>query len=216
MQPETKEPQAAQWNQYRRPTGLQGREIAKKMNRAHWDLTTWGLKQVKIKPDATVLDVGCGGGKTISRLARRSPRGKVYGIDYSADMVDYSKQINHKLISQNRVEITEATVEKTGFKDEFFDLVTAIETYYFWPNLPAAFREIHRILKTDGFLLILSEMVKDGVFEVENAETIAKTHVKLLPLENIEGILRSEGFANVQIVRKRKSIWNVILACKIN
>jgi hypothetical protein len=57
-------------------------------------------------------------------------------------------------------------------------------------------------------------MVKDGTYEVENKKTIAKTHVKLLTLKEINEILRSQGFTNVQTKRKRKSTWNAILATK--
>jgi ubiquinone/menaquinone biosynthesis C-methylase UbiE len=139
----------------------------------------------------------------------------VYGLDQSADMVDYSRQINKKLIAQNRVEIFQSSVEKTGFKDEFFDLVTAIETYYFWPNLADGFREIKRILKKEGYLLIISEMIQDGVYEVENAEIIAKTQVHLVPLQELKRILDSAGYSMVKVCRKRKSKWNAILAQKL-
>jgi ubiquinone/menaquinone biosynthesis C-methylase UbiE len=202
------------WSQYRWPTGVSGRNVAASMNSGHWDLTTWGLKHVGIKSDSVILDVGCGGGKTISRLARRAVHGRVCGIDHSGDMVDYSKQVNKKLIATNCVEIVQGTVEKTGFKDDFFDLVTAIETYYFWPNLADAFQEIRRILKKGGYLLIISEMVKDGVYEVENAEIIAKTNVHLLSLQEMQRILYSIGYSNVNVYRKRKSYWNAIVAQK--
>jgi trans-aconitate methyltransferase len=78
------------WSQFRCPTGVSGRKVAANMNKGHWDLTTWGLKHVNINPDSIILDVGCGGGKTISRLTRRAVRGKAYGIDCSADMVEFS------------------------------------------------------------------------------------------------------------------------------
>jgi ubiquinone/menaquinone biosynthesis C-methylase UbiE len=201
-------------SQYRCPTGVSGRTFAEKMNKGHWDLTTWGLNHVSVKSDFVILDVGCGGGKTLSRMARRAVQGKVYGIDHSADMVDYSRQVNRKLIVQNRVEIFQGAVEKTGFKDDFFDLVTAIETYYFWPNLAQAFREIKRILKKGGCLLIINEMIKDGVYEVENAEIIAKTQVHLVPLQEIQKMLYSAGFSSVKVHRKGKSDWNAVLAQK--
>ncbi len=60
---------------------------------------------MNIEPDYVILDVGCGGGKTVSRLAQRAVLGKVFGIDYSADMVEYSKKVNKRLIAENRVEI---------------------------------------------------------------------------------------------------------------
>ena len=214
MQPQEKNTLENHWSQYRYPTGVLGKTVAANMNKGHWDLTTWGLKQVSIKSDPVILDVGCGGGKTINRLARRANQGKVYGLDQSADMVDYSRQINKKLIAQNRVEIVHNSVEKTGFKDEFFDLVTAIETYYFWPNLANAFREIKRVLKKEGYLLIISEMIKDGTYEVENAEIIAKTQVQIVPLREMQRILHSAGYCSVKGYRKRKSDWNAIVAQK--
>ncbi len=215
MQPQKKKlPAKNHWSQYSCPTGALGRTVAANMNKRHWDLTTWGLKHVSFKSGFVILDVGCGGGKTISRLARRAGEGKVYGLDQSADMVEYSRQINRKLVVENRVEIVKRTVEKTGFKDEFFDLVTAIETYYFWPNLVDAFQEIKRVLKKGGYLLIISEMIKDGLYEVENAKIIAKTQVHLVPLEEMQRILHSVCFSNVEVYRKRKSNWNMVIAQK--
>ena len=214
MQPQEKNTLENNWSQYRYPAGAIGKTVDANMNKGHWDLTTWGLKHVSIKSDSVILDVGCGGGKTISRLARRANKGKVYGLDQSADMVDYSRQLNRKLISKNRVEIVHNSVEKTGFKDEFFDLVIAIETYYFWNNLADAFREIKRILKKEGFLLIISEMIKDGVFEVENAEIIAKTQVHLVPLREMQRILHSADYNSIKVDRKKKSDWNAIVAKK--
>jgi SAM-dependent methyltransferase len=201
-------------DQYKRPTGRRGRVVAALMNKGHEALTLWGLTHVNIEPDYVILDVGCGGGKTVSRLAHRAVRGKVFGIDYSADMVKYSQKVNKKLITENHVEIHEGSVEKTGFPDNFFDLVTAIETYYFWPSLPDALREIKRVLKPGGRLLLVNEMVKDGVYEVENAEMIEKSQVRLVPLEEIRQIMESVGFSNVQVFTKAESPWNAVLAQK--
>jgi ubiquinone/menaquinone biosynthesis C-methylase UbiE len=201
-------------DQYKCPKGRRGRVVAALMNKGHEALTLWGLTHVNIEPDYVILDVGCGGGKTVSRLAQQAPLGKVFGIDYSPDMVEYSRKVNKKLIAENRVEVREGSVEKTRFPDNFFDLVTAIETYYFWPSLPDALQETKRMLKPGGRLLMVNEMVKDGVYEVENAEMIEKTQVRLTPLEEIRNIMESVDFANVQVFTKAESPWNAILAQK--
>jgi ubiquinone/menaquinone biosynthesis C-methylase UbiE len=201
-------------DQYKCPRGRHGRVVAALMNKGHGALTLWGLAQVNIEPDNVILDVGCGGGKTVSRLAQRAMRGKVFGIDYSADMVEYSKKLNRKLVAEDRVEIREGSVEKTSFPDNFFDLITAIETYYFWPVLPDALREIKRVLKPKGKLLIVNEMVKDGVYEIKHAEIIEKTQVRLFPLDEIRKIMESVGFVHVQIFTEDESPWNAILAHK--
>jgi ubiquinone/menaquinone biosynthesis C-methylase UbiE len=201
-------------DQFRRPTGRRGRLVAALMNRSHKPLSLWGLTHVEIKPYYLILDVGCGGGKTVNRLAQQAASGKVFGIDYSADMVEYSKKVNRKLISENRVEIVEGSVEKTGFSDDFFDLVTAIETYYFWPSFSGALQEIRRVLKPGGKLLMVNEMVKDGVYEIKNAKMIEKAHVHLIPLEEIKNALQTVGFVDVHIFTKAGSPWNAVLAQK--
>ncbi len=83
-------------DQFRRPTGRRGKLVAELMNKGHKSLTLWGLAHVEIKPHYVILDVGCGGGKTVSRQAQKTPLGKVFGIDYSTDMVEYSKKLKQK------------------------------------------------------------------------------------------------------------------------
>lgn len=197
-------------DQYRCPTDRKGRLVAALMNREHEPLILWGLTKVTISSDCVVLDVGCGGGKTVSRLAQMAPQGKVFGIDYSADMVKFSKKINKKLIAQNRVEIIEGSVEKMSFKDDFFDLVTAFETYYFWNNFSGALNEIKRVLKPGGKLLLVNELM----YGVTPAKLIKETHVKLFPPEEIQNVLQSVGFVSIQVFTKSESPWNAILAQK--
>ena len=85
-------------DEYQCPKGREGRLVAKSMNQEHEPLTMWGLTKIKIASDDTILDVGCGGGKTINTLAHMAPKGKVYGIDHSCDMVDYTRKINKQRI----------------------------------------------------------------------------------------------------------------------
>jgi ubiquinone/menaquinone biosynthesis C-methylase UbiE len=197
-------------DQYKCPMGSQGRLVATMMNKHHETLTLWGLSKVAINSDFVILDVGCGGGKTVSKLAQLAPQGKVYGIDYSIDMVKFSKKINKKLIAQNRVEILEASVDNMSFKDDFFDLVTAFETFYFWINLQVAFKEIRRVLRPEGKLLLVNELM----YGVTSAKIIEETHVKLYPMEKIESLLRTAGFADVQVFVEGGSPWNTIIAQK--
>lgn len=197
-------------DQYRCPRGHLGRLVAARMNRHHEKLTLWGLTKVTIGSEYVILDAGCGGGKTISRLAQMTPKGKVYGIDYSPDMVEFSKEINKTLIAQNRAEIVEESVEKMSFKDNFFDLVTAFETYYFWTNFPLVLKEIKRVLKPGGKLLMVNELL----YGVTSAKIIEETHVRLLPLEEIQDDLQSEGFICLQKLVKAGTPWNLVLAQK--
>ncbi len=202
------------WDQYRCPMGRPGRLTAKLMNKEHEPLTLWGLTKVKIASGDVILDVGCGGGKTVKRLAQQAPQGKVFGIDYSADMVEYSKKVNKKLVGQNRVQIVEGSVERMSFPNDFFDLVTAFETYYFWPSFCDALEEIKRVLKPGGKLILVNDMVQDEVYEVKYAKLIEETHVRLIPLNEIRNAMRWAGFVGVQVFTKSESPWNAVIAQK--
>ncbi|XHH08012.1 MAG: class I SAM-dependent methyltransferase [Candidatus Bathyarchaeia archaeon] len=201
------------FSQFRRPTGKQGKTIAAIMNKEHDQLTNWGLSHIKIEPNSAILDIGVGGGRTIGKLANLAFEGNVYGIDYSRDMVDFTKTQNQQLTAHGRVNLVQASVEALSFCAGFLDLVIAVETIYFWPNLINAFCEINRVLKQGGKFVIISEMTKDGKYEVENAEIIAKTHVKLYSLAELQGLLEAAGFC-VEVSRKQGSAWNVIVAQK--
>jgi len=86
--------------QVRKPTGWLGRWNLRGMNRRHSELTDWGLTHVSIDSDATILDIGCGGGRTIHKLAAIALNGRVCGVDYSATSVAASRKTNQEWICQ--------------------------------------------------------------------------------------------------------------------
>jgi len=57
--------------QCRKPNGLFGRMVANGMNRSHAPMTKWALEQIHLTEDMTVLDIGCGGGGIVRRIAQQ-------------------------------------------------------------------------------------------------------------------------------------------------
>ena len=136
----------------RKPQGKLGNIQLKSMNKEHTPVSLWGLKHLNINPDDIVLDVGCGGGININRMAKDTK--KVYGIDYSIESVNLSREVNEKLIDNGQVEIHKGNVKDLPFEDDAFDIVTAFETVYFWPDIEKCFGEVKRVLKPGGTFLI--------------------------------------------------------------
>jgi len=136
----------------RKPQGKLGNFQLKSMNKEHTPVSLWGLKHLNIKSDDVILDVGCGGGINIKRMAQDAK--KVYGIDYSIESVNLSKEVNEKLIDEGKVEIMKGNVKDLPFEDNTFDIVTAFETVYFWPDIEKCFGEVKRVLKPGGIFLI--------------------------------------------------------------
>lgn len=71
----------------------------------------------------------------MQRLLKRSKNGKVYGIDISEESVAKAKKVNAEVLDK-QVFVCQGSAEKLPYENGKFDLVTAVETVYFWPHLP--------------------------------------------------------------------------------
>ncbi len=87
------------------------------------------------------------------------PAGKAYGIDLSQESVAFARRKNRRLLG-TRCFVERGDVGKLPYGDGTFGAVTAFETVYFWDDLPEAFAEVARVLKTGGRFLLCSEMMR--------------------------------------------------------
>ncbi|MCB2305728.1 class I SAM-dependent methyltransferase [Clostridium estertheticum] len=198
---------AKRLNQCRKPTGDIGKAIAKDMNIAHFELTNWGFEKINIKKNDVILDIGCGGGRTVNRMASIATEGKTFGIDYSTDCVKWSKDYNEKFIKDGSVEILHASVEKIPFENDKFDVISAVETIYFWPNLVENFKEVKRVLKPSGKLIIICEMYSSERFKERNDEFVAISDMEIHTPEELKLILEKAGYNNIKIDLMEDKNW---------
>ena len=196
-------------NQCQKPSGWLGRFIVWNMNSRHSKVTDWGLSNIKVKPEHTILDVGCGGGKTVSKLAAMATDGKVYGVDYSDVSVAVAKKLNVHLIEMGRVEIQEGPVSALPFSADTFDLITAVETHFWWPDLPAGMREILRVLKPGGVLVIIAEIYKGAETRIARIaeQVIPNSGLKLLGPDEHRSLLSEAGYSDVRIITDARKGW---------
>src|SRR6516225_11835221 len=82
------------FRQVRRPSGPLGRRMVRTWNLSHATLTDWGLQQVILPKNGVMLDVGCGGGRTVRRLSARAPEGRVIGLDLSTASAAVAQDTN--------------------------------------------------------------------------------------------------------------------------
>ena len=135
----------------RKPEGFFGRMMVNGMNGgSHARMAEWGLSFVDIANNWDILDVGCGGGANVARLLKRSPKGTVTGIDYSPVSVKKSTEVNAAEIAAGRCKVVEGSAAQLPFGENTFDLVTAFEAVYFWPEIEKCFAGVRRTLKDGG------------------------------------------------------------------
>lgn len=183
--------------QVRKPSGPIGRRIARGMNLSHAAMTDWGLKQIPIAANATILDIGCGGGRTVQRLAAMAPAGTVHGIDYATASVAASRETNAREIEAGRVQIHLGSVASLPFADATFDLITAVETHYYWPHLPANMREVLRVLKPGGTFVLIAETHRDGLLGTLYILPMALLRAAHLSDAETRDLLTRTGFTEV-------------------
>lgn len=186
------------------------------MNSRHSKVTDWGLSQAVLGKQDIILDVGCGGGQTVSKLAAIATEGKVYGIDHSAESVAMAARTNKRWIDTARVEVREASVSRLPFSDGFFDVVTAVETHFWWPALPTDLREILRVLKPGGRLIIIAEVYKGSeTFTSKAVERYSqKTGMALLSVDEHRELFKDAGYSDIQVITESGKGWICCIGSK--
>lgn len=186
------------------PQGRMGRAMLKFMNLCHAPLTNWGLGLVDFHDGMTMLDIGCGGGATLKRLLKRSKDACAHGIDISEESVAKAREVNKALLDK-QVFVQQGSASKLPYEDAKFDLVTAVETVYFWPNLPDCLKEVHRVLRSGGQFSIMVEVV-----DTDSKWMSVVEGMKAYSPEQLKELLDAAGFVKTEIHCKKPSYATIL------
>lgn len=200
--------------QVRKPDSGFGRVFARAFNKSHETMTDWGLAHVTIESRFKILDVGCGGGRTVEKMSAIATSGMVYGVDYAGGSIAVSRHHNARMIAEGRVVIEKASVSKLPFPDNTFDLVTAIETQYYWPDLNGDMREILRVMRPGGKLVVIAEMYKGGKYDWLKWPFMWLAGSSHLSVREQRELFASAGYEQVEIFEEGKKGWICALGVK--
>jgi len=174
-----------------------GRVVVAMMNRVHAGIAAWGLSHLDLQGNEQVLDCGCGGGANLAKFLQLLPTGAVTGLDYSPVSVEKARAVNRAAIDAGCCEIVQGNVQELPFGDGQFDVVTAFETVYFWPEIACCFAEVHRVLKSGGVFMITNETTgKTGAHEKWQKLVDG---MSVYTGEELEALLIGAGFARVEV-----------------
>ena len=180
-----------------KPEGVMGKIVVAMMNKGHAGIAAWGFSHLDLQGNEQVLDCGCGGGANVAVFLRMVDEGHVTGLDYSTVSVAKARKVNSAAIAAGRCSIVQGNVQELPFDDGGFDVVTAFETVYFWPELPRCFGEMHRVLKPGGVFMITNEA--NGRTKSHEKWQKIVDNMSVYTGEELEKLLTGAGFARVKI-----------------
>lgn len=190
-----------------RPQGEEGKLMLSRMNDEHYDVTTWALSFFSFNENDNVLDIGCGGGRTLNRMAENITSGHLTGVDYSRTSVEMSKDMNSDLINSGKMDIIEASVESLPFDDDSFDKIITVESFYFWPDPVENLKEVLRVLKPSSKFLLVADIYDRDDLSDKQKDNIKKYNLFNPSLEKFSTLLKSAGFSKVIIHTKEATTW---------
>ena len=125
-----------------------------------------------------------------------------------------SSEQNAQLIKEGRVVIQKASVSKLPFPDNKFDLVTAIETQYYWPDLVGDMHEILRVLKPGGKLIVVAETYKGGRYDKLKWPVMKLLGSSHLSVSEHRELLLAAGYSAIEISEEQNKGWISAIAAK--
>jgi SAM-dependent methyltransferase len=163
------------------------------MERGHRPVGEQAIDKMALAANARVLDVGCGSGWASRLMVEKATRGRVVGIDISDEMIRVAAQ-SSKGIPQ--LEFRVAGAESLPFGDDEFSDVFSMESLYYYADISAALREIHRVLESGGQLLTVIDLYQENEPSHQWIETL-RVPVHLLSIPEYHALLQDAGFVDV-------------------
>jgi len=130
------------------------------------------LTAVEIKPSYVVADLGCGSGYFTVPLARRVKM--VYAIDVQKEMLDFLEdKIKKQKIKNVKLLLTEPN--EIPLESESVDLLLSVNTVHEFDNKAKIIKEMSRVVKKNGKLLIVDFQKKETGFGPPVEIRVSKT-----------------------------------------
>ena len=147
-------------------------------NRGHY--FDWLLTLLEPQPDLLLLDAGCGHGAHHLRL--RQQRMRILGIDLSAGML---REAGEQARSQGlAVALCRSDSQRLPLRDASVDRAMANHLLYHVPDIRRALRELRRVLRPGGRLVLGTNAADSGrrLFDLHDAAARALGFATLPPV----------------------------------
>lgn len=176
----------------------------------HYDnklLKSWFLKALQktielidIKENSRILDLGCGTGNLLKILEDENKNLMLFGIDISEKML----KIAAAKLKKSKLILNSA--ENINFKENFLDIVFSTEAFHHFSNYNLIMKNIHKILKKDGKLIVLD--VDFGFILNKIFHFIEPGNNKMHSPYEFKKLFKQYGFDNIR--QKRINLFFIL------
>jgi SAM-dependent methyltransferase len=166
------------------------------------------LAALDVAPSDRVLEIGFAHGWALARIAAAARDGFVAGIDPSETMVERARRRFAGAIDARRMAVGGGVVSRIPYSDAQFDKVLTVNTIYFWPAPEADAKEVRRVLRPGGRLVL--------AFRAPELEGPVRWSGRGMPYffaSDARQILEAAGFREIAItVKKVPLMWVAIMS----
>ena len=193
-----------------KPMGFWGRIIARLMAIAHRAIYKNVAAALNLQPEDDYLEIGCGSGIFMKSYA--SHVRSTAGLDHSEDMVKLASHYNRKRIEAGTAEFRQGEASQLPWEDEKFSAAAVIASFPFWTKPLESLKEIHRVLRPGGRLVIsLGWNADDGM---DHTKHIKKYGIRLYTGKEMQAMFQEAGFLESSITYSRGFMMpKLMIAC---
>lgn len=168
------------------PRGWFGRQfMGKALNRGNRSMLDAAVEGLQPKAGERIIDVGFGGGYALDLVRERVAPARPVGVEVSRPMIEAGRAR-----WGDAVELHHADVTAMPFAEAGADAVLSVNTIYFWPEPHGALKEIRRVLKPGGRLVL--GVRRKSIMRVSPLTWFG---FRLYSVRQIEELLRGAGFS---------------------
>jgi len=178
------------------------------------------LELLPLKKGYKVLDIATGTGLIAIPVAEIiGNKGKVVGIDIASVLL---KQAQDKIdvLNLRNIELIQADAEYLNFNENSFDAVLCCSAVMVFQNIPAAFKDWYRFLKSGGIVAFnayaeTSLMTPEIIQSCSNCGIdLPNIHEPLGMVEKCENLLKEAGFNKIEVTTEQFGKYMSVDAAK--
>jgi SAM-dependent methyltransferase len=188
---------AALARQLRRPDGVVGRLVVSRLNRGNQGMIAAAIEALEPTEPSVMADLGFGGGIGLRLLLDRAGVSEVVGIDFAPAMLAAARKRFATEVADGRLRLEAGSLTDLPLPDSSLDGAITVNTVYFLDDLAPALRELARVLRPGGRVVI-------GIGDPDAmAEMPFTAHgFRLRPIPELEAAIRA---ADLDLVDHRRA-----------